>query len=54
MTIVDAAALGAELRPERKGRHGASSYPGLGSMVDLPLGLGIVQRISKLGSGGRD
>ena len=48
MTTVDAMAFRAELRPVRNSRRGTSSSLGLGSMVDLPLRLGILRRISRL------
>ena len=41
VTIVDTAALGIVLDPERRGRHWVSRCLGLGSTVDPPLGLGI-------------
>ena len=48
MTTVDATAFRAELRPVKNSRRGTSSSLGLGGMVDLPLGLSILRRISKL------
>lgn len=55
ITTVDVAALRAEHGPERRGRHWVCSCQGLGTMVNLPLGLGIVQRgRGELSSGGKD
>lgn len=49
VAAVDAAVLGAEHAPEGRARYWVSSCLGLGSVVDLSLGLGIAQRVREAG-----